>query len=309
MRTARSIAIALGLYAACAQAQEQPVKPLIAEGYLGYGSFSNPVPRTALSDWRAMLPGSALLARDMAGLSAMDHYGGGYPGAGYYGPWGYRDGMDSYASGGGYAGLGLDLGRRAEPGARFEHRLRIGASVIGSEDISSRWSRSLSGRYDTLVSQQTGQMTYIDTTWSEAYSAYAYRSRAALDVSYIVRRASASRWSWYAGAGLLIGLTHGGRAETMHAITRWRDARGSYSSGYERTVLEEESFTLKSTFFGAAHATFGIDLRLGRTSPFWSQLHLFAELRPLLQLNAYPGLPARMDGGLQSFFGLRVDLR
>lgn len=39
----------------------------------------------ALGDWRAMLPGSALLACDMTGLSAMDHYGDGYHGAGYYG--------------------------------------------------------------------------------------------------------------------------------------------------------------------------------------------------------------------------------
>lgn len=217
--------------------------------------------------------------------------------------------MDSYASGGAYAVLGLDLSRRAESWMRFEHRLRIGASVIGSGDISSRWSRSPSGRYDTLVSQQTRQMNYIDTTWSEAYSAYAYRSRAALDVSYIARRASASRWSWCAGAGLLIGLTHGGRAETKHSVTRWRDSRSSYSSGHERTALEEESFTLKSTFFGAAQAIFSIDLRLGRTSPFWSQLHLYAEPRPLLQFNACPGFPARMDGGLQSLFGLRVDLR
>lgn len=291
-----------------AQAQEAPRALQITEGYLAYGSSSNPNLRMGLSDWRAMLPGSALLARDMSGLSVNDWYGG-YWGGGSYSPraYGYFDGGNS--TGQGYVAVGLDLNRNTEAQHRFEQRLRVGVGIIGSEDLYGNWSRTLRGTYDTLISQQTGQMIFLDSSWTEGYSAYAYRSRAALDLSYVIRRVSASRWSWYAGAGLQLGFTHSGRAETSHYTYRRSEGYGNQPSRYEQSMLEEESFRLKGTAHASGFALLGVDFRLGRTSPFWSHLHLFTELRPSLQYSAYPGLPSRIDSGMQNFFGMRIDLR
>lgn len=307
MRTLAALALCISLSSAFAQTE--PPAARLAEGYLAYGSFANPGLRLGLSDWRAMLPGSALLARDLRGFSRGDWQGGGYWGPGRFGRYGYEASSGDYATGSGFVGVGLDIARAAAPGTRFEQRLRIGAGIIGSEDLYGSWSRSLTGRYDTLISQQTGQMIFLDSTWTEGYSAYAYRSRIGVDASYIVRRASASRWSWHAGAGALLGFTHSGRAEVSRYTARYRQSYGSSFSYSERAILEEESFRLKSSLFAAAYAVLGLDFRLGRTSPFWSQLHFFAELRPMIQLSSLPGLSARIDSGAQSLFGLRLDLR
>lgn len=287
-----------------ASAQPPEGRSLLAEGQAAYGVFVMPDRPIGQSDWRAMLPGSVLLKRDMSGSSP------GWYGMGAYGsPYGYDIARGNYGSGSAYLGVGLDLGRPGEVEPRFEKRLRLGLNLAGYEDLYNSWGRTLTGVYDTLVSQQTGQMTFLDSSWTESYSAYATRERITVDATFMLRRASRSRWSWFVGAGLMVGTTYSGNAEVSHTITRSRDGSGGYPSFYEYRTIERETFRLDATLFAAAYALLGIDFRLGRTSPFWSDLHLFCEARPMLHWNAYPGLPSRMDGSSQHLFGFRFDLR
>jgi hypothetical protein len=107
----------------------------------------------------------------------------------------------------------------------------------------------------------------------------------------------------------LLGLAYGGRAWVTNFTERRRESLwGTYDS-YERTVIAQEDHALPSALFTAVYASLGLEYRLGRHHPFWSQLSLGYELRPLMQLIARPGVPARFEGASQHLFGLRLNLR
>ncbi len=277
----------------------------LTDGYAAYGAFVTRDRPVGLNEWRALLPESSLLQRDLSGFrSGWDYYGGWFPGLYGYGLSGATNG-----SGSGYLGVGFMLGKRDTLPTLFKQRLRLGVNAAGTEDIYGSWRRSLTGVYDTLISQQTGQAYYLDSTWSEGYWANAYRSRIAIDASYQIQRVSDSRWSWFAGAGFMVGLAYGGQASVQHYTERWKEGAGSGNSTYEWQELTRETYALRASLFAAVYASLGLEYRLGRTSPFWSQMSLYYEIRPMMHLISRPGVPSRFESAGQHLFGLRLNLR
>ena len=286
---------------ACAQGDELQV-PLLADGLVSYGTVVQRSSAFGLSDWRTILPGSAILKEEMPSGDWGRYYGG------------YSNSFDPYApihygTGSVYLAVSLDMQRGASEATRFVKRLRIGLNSAGYDDAYGSWGRSLSGVYDTLVSQQTGHMIYLDSTWDETYTAYMTRSHMALDASYIMRKASPRRMTWYCGVGAMLGITYEGTADVSHRVTRYREGVSGNTSQIEQTLIASEQFRLRPTFFGAVDVLFGLDFTLGRASPFWSSLHLIAESRAMLHIGSYPGSPARLDEASQHLFGVRFDLR
>lgn len=305
MRHARlrlATAFPFSLVALSALAQAPPAPQLIREGYAAGTAFLVRNGSLSLDEWRAMLPGSSLLRDDLP-ARVFDHP--------WYGPTSYYD--DPHGAGiarspaGAYLAVGLDPDRTATADARFEQRLRTGISFGGAEESTRTWARSLTGAHDTLVSQATGALYELDSTWTESYVATVRRSRLALDGSWILRKATRRRMSWYAGGGMLLGLDHNGRAEVQRTISRYREESLGRSSS-ESTVAGEEAFRLEPTLCLGVHALLGLDLKLGKTSPFWSSLHLFWEWRHGLLATRYPGVAASLASGSQQLLGLRVDL-
>ncbi|WKZ65524.1 MAG: hypothetical protein QY325_12215 [Flavobacteriales bacterium] len=292
----------LALPALHAQDEGAAARPLIAEAYAAGLGFTLRESSLPAADWRSMLPASSLLREELP-VRAFD-----YP---WYGPEDDRfddaPGM-SRSSGGVYLGIGLDLDRAASSEARFTKLLRIAVAFGGGQQFSSSWGRSTTAVYDTLVSLSTGDRYELDSTWAESYIATVTRSRMAVDASFILSRNARSRFSWFVGGGLQLGFAHDARATVWHGVTT-RLERHDGSDETERTTIAEESFRLDPALSLTAYGVVGIDFRLGRTSPFWSGLHLFSEVRPMLHAGAYPGLPARWSQGTQQLFGLRVDIR
>lgn len=294
----------IGTFHVSASAQESTTRrSLIAEGYFGFGNGSAFSSNYNLDDWRSALPNSELLRRDIP-LSNGQNYA--YNEAAYYGYGPY--GRFGYSSGTAYMGLGLDLGRNAPDGSKFEKRLRIGFAYTGFESATDSWGTSNTARYDTLVSQSTGAQLYRDTTFSETYAVNASWSRIGLDASYTVRRVNSSRWAWYVGAGAQVGATMNSDVSVSHRTTR-SDLNNEELYASYREFEEIESHRLRSNYWGAAYALAGLDFQLSRTSPFLSNLHLFLEMRPTMQFSAPAGVAAQVQGGVRSVFGLRFDLR
>lgn len=269
----------------------------LAEGYLMAGPITQPTQGLSLDDWRRVLPNSQLLMQDVPSENGRS--------AGRY------DEVDDLGRAGAlmtYAAVALDLGGNDAAGSKFEKRLRLGLGFLGAESGYGTWRRSKTGHADTLISQSTGELFFLDTTWTERYAVNTSRSRMGLDASFILRRVSASRWAWYVGLGAQLGSTFNGTARVTHTIERTSDDPFNYLDE-ENTELGNESFRTRSQFWGAAYGTIGLDFRLGRTSPFWSMLHLCYELRPTVLISGQPGLPTRTEGASQSLFGLRFDLR
>ncbi len=278
---------------------------MITDGQLAFGAFVQRELVFDLADWHDMLPNSALLSSD---LSRLVDPSGGYFGGGWYGPRyaTYGPGY-SYGSGSVFAGVSLDLHRRHPQEGHFEQRLRVGMNALGGEDMQGSWSRSLTGSYDTLVSQVTGAIYPVDSIWSETVWTSATRSRIALDAAVQLRRVSASRWSWYVGAGVLVGVTYNGRAELFHTVDHRTEVYHNTQADRTRT-LSHEVHRMSSSLFGGGYVLAGVDFRLGRTSSFWSNLRLFYEVRPSLLVSDYAGLGALVSPGMQHLFGLRFQL-
>ncbi|MCC6911208.1 MAG: hypothetical protein IT224_04210 [Flavobacteriales bacterium] len=287
------------------QAQsDRPHAPLLADGYIGFGNASGFNTDLSLADWRAALPNTELLQHDIPLSNDVDHaYKDGFrdgdgPNGRYIGP----------ASGALYLGVGLDPGRNAPEPSKFEKRLRIGLMYTKYEGVSDAWGTSETARYDTLISQATGAQFYRDTTYSEGYKLNASWSRIGLDVSYTVRRVSASRWAWYVGAGAQVGATLNNEVRVSHWISR-SDLGSEEQEATYRQEEEEENHRLRSNTWGSAFALAGLDFQLSRKSSFLSSLHLFYEIRPTLQFSALVGVPTRVQGAGSSVFGMRFDLR
>jgi hypothetical protein len=280
-------------------AQPEP-SPLITDASLGFG-FQ--LERSALlsdDDWRRMLPGSSLLLDDLP-TGNEDPYPSRHP----QGP---RALTAITGLGLVHAGASLALCRKREGAPRFDQRMRIVLIYAGVESVDGYWSRSASAPYDTLVSSATGEQYVLDSIWTERYTARHARDRIGLDATYIVHRRAESRFSWYLGLGVQFGVGLSGNAEVDRAIIReTKQPSGGFDYEYEQ--LSRERFRTPATGYVSMHALFGVDLRLGRKSAFWSALHLYAEMRPTIMVRSLPNLPAQASGAWQNLFGLRIDLR
>lgn len=289
---------AVTLAAPFAVAQEAPNAvraPLITDVYFPVGFQGGSAPLMTTADWRNLMPGSDLLKNDLSWDSRQkDHFGHGAQGGAIL-----------------EAAIGLDLGRKKGADARFDKQLRIGTSYLTTSAMSREWYHSSTGPYDTLTSSLNGQVSYVDTTWNESYSANYRFSRIGLNASYILRKRTPGLLSWYVGVGGMVGTTLNASASVSHHIyTTTSRSFVDYPELEEvDNNIEREEMHVASTGWGAAYALAGIDLRFSRKHPFWSTIHLFNELRPSMMFNTVPGSKMASTAAFQNLFGLRLDLR
>ncbi|HQV51092.1 MAG: hypothetical protein IPF95_05130 [Flavobacteriales bacterium] len=297
------------LVAVVASAQEQPTStdraPLITTVYFPVGFFAGGSPLLTTTDWRNLMPTSELLQRDLSwdtgSQSTFSTYRNG------------PEEWESMANGGPVleVSLGLDMGRKKGAEARFDKELRVGVSYLANGFLGRTWDRSATGRYDTLTSSLNGQQSYVDTTWREEYSAEYRFTRIGLNASYLVRKRSANKLTWYAGFGAMLGTTLNASASVQRIVNTTTSRSFSdypeLDSSFEADEYEEVH--VASTAWGAGYALAGLDLRLGTKSPFWSSIHLFNELRPTLLFSKVPGSSTATTGAFQNVFGMRLDLR
>jgi len=268
--------------------------PLITDVYFPIGFYAGGVTPMTTTDWRNLMPNSELLKRDLSWDQG-------------------RDGMSRSSEGAAAleVAIGLDLGRNKGADARFDKQLRLGVSYLDFSFKNRVWSRSYTGPYDTLTSSLNNQVFLVDTTWNDVYRAeYAY-SRIGLNASYILRKRTPNKWSWYVGFGGMVGTTLNARATVRHnTYTNASSTDLDYPDLNDQDGdTEQEEMRIASTPWGAAYALAGIDLRIGKTHPFWSSVHLFNELRPSMMFGTVPGSKLSATPAMQNLFGLRLDLR
>jgi len=300
---ATALVVVPNTFAQQTTSSERP--PLITDVYFPVGFVAGSSALMTTTDWRNLMPNSELLKNDLSwDTGDQTSFGRGR----YVGE--YRPG-DPNSVPAFEVSIGLDMGRKQGADARFEKQLRVGASYLGTGSSYRNWWRSATGRYDTLTSSLNGQTSFVDTTWNETYSAEYRFSRIGLNASYILRKRTPNKWSWYVGIGGMVGTTFNASASVEHRIYTEANTSvpdypelGGYFDNEER-----EEMHVATTAWGAAYALAGIDLRLGRTNPFWSSVHLFNELRPAMMFNTVPGSKLASTAAIQNLFGLRLDLR
>lgn len=283
-----------------AQEQQLPVTslPSLADGYLLYGIFIQRESFMDLSDWRAQFPNSKLL-KDAAIASN-------------------TQGSHGRSSGRGpgtlQVGIGLDLSRKENGGSIHRKQLRLGILHSANNSNQGSWSRSITGPYDTLTSQLSGEVYAVDTTWTERYSAYHEFSRLGFDLAFVLLNENLTRWSWQVGFGALIGMTLNDEGRVYRTAER-RIEDFSYGTAFLEEIeyserIGKEIFPNGTSFWVGPYAVLGFSRRLGDTHPFWRSLHLHYEARPTLLFSNFHGDVVRsMRAAGQHLLGLRVDLQ
>lgn len=249
--------------------------------------------RLQMSEFEKLIPGSVLLQQNMAG---------------------YQENFYSYLETTGNFGVlvGMQLRDKSGQAYRSNPTLRAGFQCGSGVYFSAGKYMESTSIVDTLISQQTGQMYFVDSINTRSYSASYYSQQLRLDVSLLFGASSEARWSLYGGLGLTAGISLNAVSEISYgefAAQRIAIGQGNSSVRYSnQRVLDSKSeqFKNKANTAFCGYVPLGVDFRIGKRRPFWKQVHLIYEIRPALTITNIPELGVYPEAQLLQQFGLKV---
>lgn len=254
----------------------------VVSAYVLPGFASVSIPGGELSDFRELAPNSEILNKD---FSVFDD-GGGF-----------------YVSGLGQFSPALGIQFNGEDGTASNHfRMRVGLTYSGGEMIHNHQYYSESFPYDTLISTQTGEEYYRDSTYSRSVDMSYRASSLQLDISLLWSTGFDARFQAFGGIGVTAGATFNGRTQ----IQEFENSFG-YEYDYENynDYRRSEQFKAESGFVGSAYLPIGIDFRFGNKG-FWGAMHIMSEFRPALAFYSIPELDSYVSPSFGFLTGIRV---
>ncbi|MES2138779.1 MAG: hypothetical protein V4511_03670 [Bacteroidota bacterium] len=207
------------------------------------------------------------------------------------------------------ANLGFNIANKAKTEYRSNTQLRIGIT-FSEISMSNYLSKTDRKRFDTLTSNQTGQMVFSDSVTYSRYSMNYKTQQLRIDVSIIYRTNPAARWSVFGGVGI-----EGGESIMSYTDINYTEYsnvtpanNSSGSSNNFNTPDRSERIINKNTYGYAAYLPMGLDFRIGNKREFFKQLHVFYEARPFVNYTYIPELGSMNSVGIKSALGLRVTI-
>lgn len=257
MQKALVLVFTLGLTAVYAQTY-QPGK---IDFSVGFGFRTTDAQLATLDDYRALFPNSTLLQGDFQSY--------GYP--------------DYYFNSTGMVSVLWGIQLKQNEG--FEQRLRAGLTFSGTTPAYGSFYNETKFAYDTLTSSQTGEVTYVDSVFTESLYINTTQTQVGLDVAYLIKANQNGRWCFYGGVGIEIGAMLNAKATiTRSDYSYYTNGAGNfyenngwygYNGDYDTEVQQ-----LGGGFYTQLYLPVGLDLRLSMKNAFWRRMHLYSELRP-----------------------------
>lgn len=293
MRTKTIALLAASLLCGASNAQYVPdtvAIPLVSDVFVLGGSQVERDYVLGLMQWRTLLPNSEMLERDLSGYGLERGFG--------------RDlglaGMFSV-----HASFRLGGAERVKRSGAY---LRAGFSYQAHVGTSMSLWQYERVPYDTLTSAQTGNITLVDSVYSNRYDITHRYQQLMLDASVIFMKEFPRRWALYGGAGAAVGGAFGGVGRVEYQEDRYTTHLGSGMRGFGIDPDEVEEFRTKDDLVLVLYAPLGVSYRLGRRHAFWRALNLCYEMRPSLALGGVPEVQPGPRTAWGHLFGLRVDL-
>ncbi len=167
--------------------------------------------------------------------------------------------------------------------------------------------------YDTLMSEITDNVIYLDSVTKHEYDMNYYSEQIRLDANFIYSSDPAKRFSFYAGAGINAGISINAYSSIYYEKTKY--IKGSYENGsnyysyryFDPEERKREDYRNKMNFGGLAYIPLGLDFRIGNKKTFWREMHLFVEARPGVNLVYIPELNIYTYGVFQANFGVKYE--
>jgi hypothetical protein len=188
---------------------------------------------------------------------------------------------------------------------------RIGISYFSGYPLEYALSRRTSGIYDTLTSSQSGEIYIIDSINREYYFMDFSTKYLRFDGSVIYRTNPAARFSLFTGAGLTAGLSFNSETSVYYSNSTRLEARSSYTRdfymnqylGNRKSI--SESYSNKSQFGFSGYIPLGMDFRIGKKHPFWSNIHMFCEMRLGINVTFLKDVKTLVNNSMHNGLGLK----
>jgi hypothetical protein len=278
-------------------AQEEPPKKInrisITDFYFQPGLFSQANTISELSEFKTLAPQSTLLKGN---LSDYNQSGG------------FNYSVNSILT----VMLGFKFSDKQKTRYKPNPLLRLGISYFSGTSLTGGLYKETRKPYDTLISAQTGQITYIDSVIKRTIGMYYISQQLRLDGSFIYRTNPEARWSLFAGIGITAGLSINANTTiyyNKYDILQTRSSNDNLNStnAYSNSNNgKTESFRNKTNLGFSAYIPAGVDFRIGKKREFWKRTHLYYELRPGINTTFIPELRTTTGGSFQQGIGLRV---
>lgn len=224
-------------------------------------------------------------------------------------PSGFAYTMNNFSFNSAFSGmLGFSFSTKDKTKYRDNFLLRIGFNHLYYSPLYFSSSDEYNFSPDTLYSSQTGEIILSDSIARTSYWVEYTTEQIRLDVSVIFRTNQQARWSLYGGAGINGGISL--NSFTQVNETYMRGKRFYYEDGNSTsyTIYESGSTRVKNKQSSGAsvYLPLGVNVRLGKKRPFWTNLHLFYELRPGLSFLMIPEIGSTVNASLTQGLGLKV---
>lgn len=285
----------LFLFAVPSIAQETNEIPRvkISDLYIGTGFYvENAVPAN-LSDFHKLAANSIILPKNLDGFSSSD--------------WN--------SSGGGMTTASIGLKFRKKDGSVYHSNplLRIGIKSSNANVFSASYQKESRSRFDTLSSNSSGEIAYLDSVNSTYYSMDYTSRHLRLDLSLIFRTNPEKRWSLYGGLGLSAGIFYNAETEITksdqyYVEFEYKDVTASSEQYfYNEDNYKTEYHRNKNGFGTELFAPVGVDFRISK-SGFFSKIHLLYEIQAALNMTNIPEMETIVSGRMNHQIGLRLNL-
>lgn len=260
-------------------------------------SSGNQLPFGA-SEFNLLAPNSSILNQDLSGFDQYQNFV-------------FNRGGDNRNSG---IYVGLKLNNFNKNNFLRAPIIRLGLNQETFRITGTSFYNEIRTPYDTLISTQTGNATYVDSVSSTYIGMEYFSNKLALDAAIIFQTTDTYRFSFHAGLGFNAGLSYNNRTEinqnnSTSTISYDNSTGGSnyYSSYYSGSGdYKRESINNKSGFFYSAYVPLGIDLRLGKNREFWKHVNLFLESRPSINFQSIPEVGTKTSMRFSGNLGLKI---
>lgn len=216
-------------------------------------------------------------------------------------------------NGGGFLSItaGLRPFKKLRGGSRISSELRLGFQYSGRFNRSDSRYGETRFPHDTLVSQTTGEVIYMDSVITETYGFQQRAKMFGLDASLILRAKAGKRFEFYGGVGLAGGMVVDPRTMITYDRRTYLEGSNNYSDPYSNDHLrsQEEEYTAGSGAWLLGYVPLGVDLRFGKQQEDGFEFHLFTEIHPGLHYLSLGSTGDQWSSSFDASLGVRLVLK
>jgi hypothetical protein len=268
---------------------KSPKKIKIQDAHVQLGFILQPNAPSSLSDFKKLAPNSTLLNENFSNFNHSNSMG--------------IDGNSAFT-----VMLGLNFLDKEKQTYKSNMQLRLGFNYLANQGLLNSYFSETRKPYDTLISQQTGQYSTLDSITYQFYGMNYNSKQLRLDGSLIFKTNAEARWGLYSGIGITFGASINASTNIMYSkytIAEKPIGTNPNNNSTANGITKSEVYLQKNNIGASVYLPLGVDFRIGNKKEFWKHTHLHYELRPGINYLSIPELRAYTNTYIQQGLGIR----